>query len=123
MDDITTQDKIKIMQAFVNGEEVEFRSYEAPPNITWQRLNTEDPIWNWQELEYRIKSKSIPTPKMFPPGTVVRKIDTQPGCWCSVLSVLESGLWMSDLGCVKYTDPCIKYLQFSSDGGKTWFTV
>ncbi len=42
--------KISVMQAALDGKEIEFK----PKRITegWQYVN---PIWNWDEFDYRIK--------------------------------------------------------------------
>jgi len=48
----STIDKIKVMQAYVDGEEVEFKSSSL--GVTWQLL-TLHAAWNWALNEYRIK--------------------------------------------------------------------
>ena len=53
----TTKEKIAIMQAFVDGEEVEFRHDDGP----WKTLpNNLDVTWAWSELYYRIKPEPEP---------------------------------------------------------------
>ena len=48
---MNTEDKIKVMQAFLEGEEIEARvGYED-----WWTIA--DPTWNWASMEYRIKEK------------------------------------------------------------------
>jgi len=47
---MNTTDKIKVMQAFADGAEIEFKS----DNIgCW--LSTTCPIWNWSTSDYRVK--------------------------------------------------------------------
>lgn len=47
----TTQEKIKVMLAFVNGEKVQF----ADDRSKWLDLMALNPSWNWEEYDYRIK--------------------------------------------------------------------
>lgn len=49
----TTQEKIEIMQSFVDGKKLEWRSSMFPE---WQE--TENPSWEWNSLDYRIKQVS-----------------------------------------------------------------
>lgn len=49
---MNTEDKIKVMQAFLEGEEIEARAGESD----WHHI--EDPSWNWASMEYRIKEKN-----------------------------------------------------------------
>ncbi len=64
---MNTQDKIKVMQAWLNGEEVEFMvdgnwtPLQKPSNI-----DTIEPLWNWLSFEYRIKPKPAPIPMTIP---------------------------------------------------------
>ena len=56
----TTQDKIKVMQAFVDGKAVEARFREEPfpwAPSGWFDVKKDDPHWNWRELEYRVKPR------------------------------------------------------------------
>ena len=48
---MSTADKIKVMQAFLEGEEIEFRINEGDwqPNV--------NPVWNWGIYDYRVKEK------------------------------------------------------------------
>ena len=50
------REKIEVMQAFERGEEVEHRDRL---NNMW--FDSNFPIWNWKEFEYRIKPKSKQT--------------------------------------------------------------
>lgn len=49
---MNTKEKIEVMQAFVDGKEIEYRDSDI-----W--LPTTDPIWDWDTCDYRIKK----TPK------------------------------------------------------------
>jgi hypothetical protein len=52
-----TKEAIRVMQAFVDGKEVQFRDVGIE---TWYTLKSYR--WNWQDCEYRIK----PTPVLRP---------------------------------------------------------
>ena len=54
---MTTQEQIAIMQAFVDGKQIEVRTTSNRP---WEK--TRSPNWNWLCCEYRIK----PSPKWVP---------------------------------------------------------
>ena len=45
------QEAIKVMQAFADGKEIQYYQEECSPR--WQ--STLFPVWNWQEVNYRIK--------------------------------------------------------------------
>ena len=53
MNRMTTQDAIKIMQQYVDGETLESK-YQG--NDRWNINN--QPVWDWQDHDYRIKSQS-----------------------------------------------------------------
>jgi hypothetical protein len=53
-----TIEAIKVMQAFVDGKEVEINGMLA--DSVW--LPAGAPCWNWQMMEYRIKSVSVLRP-------------------------------------------------------------
>ena len=47
-----TKDKITIMQAYANGEELQFKYRD-----TWKQVNT--PNWDWVQYDYRIKPEPL----------------------------------------------------------------
>lgn len=53
----TTKEKIKIMLAHVNGEEIEYQDFSLIENFPW--ITTMSPSWNWGTMNYRIKPKKI----------------------------------------------------------------
>ena len=44
-----TEEKIKIMQAYADGEQIEFRD----PCSGWRKV--ENPMWNWEKYEYQVR--------------------------------------------------------------------
>lgn len=46
----TTQEKIEVMQAYANGEQIQFKVYGG---VKWFDANP--PKWNWTDCDYRIK--------------------------------------------------------------------
>lgn len=50
----TTAEKIKVMQAFERGEQIEAKMDEAP----WVR--SVDPSWDWTTFDYRVKPTKKP---------------------------------------------------------------
>ena len=53
---MTLREKIEVMEAFERDEEVEHRNRL---NNMW--FDSNFPVWNWKEFEYRIKPKSKQT--------------------------------------------------------------
>ena len=51
-----TEEAIKVMQAFVDGAELEIRSRGYP---TWESAATTTICWSWDRIEYRIKPKPL----------------------------------------------------------------
>ena len=48
----TTQEMIELMQAYVNGETIEFKLKSSED---WMRVD--DPSWDWIDCDYRVKAK------------------------------------------------------------------
>ena len=102
-----TIEAIRIMQAYVDGQEVEFKW----GSMDWN--STDKPEWNWSAYDYRIK----PTATLRP--------------WTA--DEVPLGAWMRNKS-VQYDRWIIVHLQYSSrnreewldkyehstDGGKTW---
>jgi hypothetical protein len=64
---MNTQEKIEVMQAFLRGEEIEFRWVN---NNEWQKYpNGSEPQWDWCKGEYRVK------PKFQPPKELIIDFD------------------------------------------------
>ena len=51
----TTEEKIKIMQAWVDGLDIEYTIRDK--NIDGNLVSTVEPVWNWKSHEYRIKQR------------------------------------------------------------------
>ena len=67
-----TIEAIRVMQAFVDGKEVEwrYRSIEG-----WDTIITISPKWNWEDCEYRIKPTATLRPwtvDEVPLGSIMR---------------------------------------------------
>ena len=102
-----TKEAIRVMQAYVDGKEVQVKGLLS----VWMPAG--EPGWNWQLMEYRIK----PTAKLRP--------------WTA--DEVPLGAWMRNKS-VQYDRWIIVHLQYSSlnredwcknyehstDGGKTW---
>lgn len=48
----TTQEKIKVMQAFCEGKAIQYRKKDSLNQ--WYNVGVE-PIWDWNQVDYRIK--------------------------------------------------------------------
>jgi hypothetical protein len=100
-----TKEAIKVMQAFVDGKEVEHWYYEM-----WVKIHV--PRWDWGNTEYRIK----PTPA-FRPWTA----DEVPLGMQARNREYPKTRWLIDRTSSEENrkDWCEKY-EHSIDGGKTW---
>ena len=54
---MTLSEKIKVMQYFEQGGEVECRRMYSPPSTKWEA--NDNPQWDWITFEYRIKPKPV----------------------------------------------------------------
>ena len=50
-----TEEKIAIMQAYINGEEIECKPQKSSEWTNMDDCVPSDPIWNWEGCDYRIK--------------------------------------------------------------------
>jgi hypothetical protein len=101
-----TKEAIKVMQAFVDGKEVEALS----PDKKWRR--TPGPRWDWDNTEYRIK----PTPT-FRPWTA----DEVPlGAQMRMKSDREYRFLISNTESFSGREHWLEDFEHSTDGGKTW---
>lgn len=55
---MTIKEMVEIMQYYDNGGEIEVRN-----NVIDRWLVAQRPLWNWQQNNYRIREKPIPTHK------------------------------------------------------------
>jgi hypothetical protein len=99
-----TKEAIKVMQAFVDGKEVEHWYYEM-----WVKIHV--PRWDWGNTEYRIK----PTPT-FRPWTA----DEVPlGVWMRLKNLNETRSMIVSVAALNL-ETVFKGYEHSTDGGKTW---
>ena len=104
-----TKEAIRVMQAFVDGKEVEwrYRSIEG-----WDAIITISPKWNWEDCEYRIK----PTPTLRP-----WTADEVPlGAWMRDVSIQDYRWLIQSSGNADTRKDWIVNYEHSIDLGKTW---
>ena len=99
-----TKEAIRIMQAFVDGKEVEHWYYEM-----WVKIHV--PRWDWGNTEYRIK----PTPT-FRPWTA----DEVPLGSIMRTKGLEGRCIIIDTETSDDRSYWLNAREHSTDGGKTW---
>jgi hypothetical protein len=100
-----TKEAIRIMQAFVDGKEVEHWYYEM-----WVKIHV--PRWDWDNTEYRIKPTPTFRPWTFdevPLGAWMRDVSKQDYRWLIHTSAHDDAR----------KDWLVGY-EHSIDGGKTW---
>ena len=100
-----TKEAIRIMQAFVDGKEVEYWYYE-----TWVKIHV--PRWNWGNTEYRIK----PAAKLRP-----WTADEVPlGAWMRDVSKQDYRWLIHTSGNADTRKDWLVGYEHSTDSGKTW---
>lgn len=53
---MNTQEKIQIMQAFVEGKTIEAKDSKLTNSKFYAPLSSDrEPLWNWESFDYRIK--------------------------------------------------------------------
>ena len=101
-----TIEAIRVMQAYVDGKEVE---YERPDGI-WMLINR--PLWDWNTQEYRIKPTPVLRPwtaDEVPLGAWMRNAPDGQYRWLISSSSLDESRkeWLNDC-------------EHSTDNGKNW---
>lgn len=122
----TTKEKIKVMQAFVDGKKIEHMMvphdlYAGGPWGPTGDLPYE-PLWDWVNYDYRIANKpklrpwkpeEVPVLAMLrPKGAAGFRRDT-------ICSVTPDGYIYIGNGYIELTK-VVDTLEHSTDGGKTW---
>ena len=101
-----TKEAIRVMQAFLDGKEVEFFS----PCQKWERATT--PRWEWHDTQYRIK----PTPT-FRPWTA----DEVPvGGQIRSKHSRDYRFLIDRTANAEVREDWLEHNEHSTDGGKTW---
>ena len=101
-----TKEAIRIMQAYVDGKEVQ---YEVP-NKEW--ITTDQPAWNFISYNYRIK----PTAKLRP-----WTADEVPlGAWIRFKDKPQDRHLLGWVSGQADRDMWLDEREHSTDGGKTW---
>ena len=102
-----TIEAIRVMQAFVDGKEVEYKRHDE----FW--MLTTLPLWNWNSIEYRIKPTPVLRPwtaDEVPLGAQVRSKSYHPD-HRSLITTSGSSL---------HREGWLSGYEHSIDGGKTW---
>jgi hypothetical protein len=101
-----TIEAIRVMQAFVDGKEVEYKRHDE----FW--MLTTLPLWNWNSIEYRIK----PTPVLRP-----WTADEVPlGAWMRFKKVIDDRSILAWTSTQRDRDMWLDEREHSTDGGKNW---
>ena len=99
-----TKEAIRIMQAFVDGKEVEHWYYEM-----WVKIHV--PRWDWGNTEYRIKPTPVLRPwtaDEVPLGSIMRTKGLEGRCIIIDTETSDDrSYWLNAR-------------EHSTDGGKTW---
>ena len=103
-----TIEAIRVMQAYVDGKEVEVKGVLT--GSVWMPAGV--PYWNWQMIDYRIK----PTPVLRP-----WTADEVPlGAWIRFKKVIDDRSVLAWTSTQRDRDMWLDEREHSIDGGKTW---
>jgi hypothetical protein len=103
-----TKEAIRVMQAFVDGKEVEVKGMTS--SLVWMPAGA--PCWNWQMMEYRIK----PTATLRP-----WTADEVPlGAWMRFKKVIDDRSVLAWTSTQRDRDMWLEEREHSIDGGKNW---
>ena len=101
-----TKEAIRVMQAFVDGKDLEVLG----PVGKWEPVNC--PRWGWDDTKYRIK----PTAKLRP-----WTADEVPlGAWVVEEANREIRWLITNVHDLEFRSDLLKLYKHSIDGGKTW---
>ena len=101
-----TIEAIRVMQAFVDGKEVEYKRHDK----FW--MLTTLPLWNWNSIEYRIK----PTPALRS-----WTADEVPlGAWMRFKKVIDDRSILAWTSTQRDRDMWMDEREHSTDNGVTW---
>lgn len=106
-----TKEAIRVMQAYVDGEEVQYSPKQGKGSYFW--TTKDNPLWNWEHYDYRIK----PTPVLRPWTS-----DEVPlGAWMREKQGNDRGMFlMTHTRDQYYRIQLMSEYEHSLDGGKTW---
>ena len=117
---MTTQEMIAVMQAAVEGKEIESKSLNEGE---W-KVNPY-PMWKWSDFDYRVKPttpRRVFTLADFPPGTLVRNGGWDSDTWKLVTERKIYGILCGSLefDLISINVGRFHGWSFSTDSGKTW---
>jgi len=55
----TLKEKIEVMQAALDGKEIEYRNYPYDNRHKWTSYDLSTIVWNWPSVDYRIKPEPM----------------------------------------------------------------
>ena len=113
-----TIEAIRVMQAYVDGKEMQYSPKQGKGSSFW--TTTENPLWNWEHYDYRIKPTPVLRPwtaDEVPLGAMLRH--SKQGRKAIIIDVTfdqQIGIHGS------YFSPkfVLENCEHSLDGGKTW---
>lgn len=111
-----TIEAIRVMQAFVDGKEVECWHHGLEG---WD--TTKNPSWNWINCTFRIKPTSVLRPwtaDEVPVGAILRYKGNQQSIRFLIVSSMENGLAGYETNWPYQA--LLQEMEHSTDGGKTW---
>ena len=103
---MTTEEMIEVMQAYERGEVIEMHSRCAFNKDDWKDIDS--PLWNWGDIEYRIKSK--PAYRPYKNADEFLAAQKEHGMWLSSKQV--ASYFMP----VRLTGQIIEICAINSDG-------
>ena len=118
-----TLEAIRIMQAYVDGKEVEFKNRHHLTNALPLWVPVPSPVWNWVDdiKSFRIKPTATLRPwtaDEVPVGAILRYKGNPRSIRFLIASCLEQGLAGYETHWPYQA--LLQEMEHSTDGGKTW---
>lgn len=110
-----TEEKIKVMQAYLDNKQIEFDSGSRDVWVDW--LSIEEPNWNWEDNEYRIK----PEPRYRPFKDAEEAMDVikekgniikWDGDYFTILYICDGGVMIGGERVSRGYVQCLQYATF-----------
>jgi hypothetical protein len=107
-----------VMQAYVDGEEVQYSPKRGKGSSFW--TTTDKPLWNWEHYDYRIKPAKTLRPWTADEVPLGAWLRSKEGGWKALIfEVRRDGqMEINNSSITPYS--ALRYCEHSLDGGKTW---
>lgn len=108
-----------VMQAFVDGEEVQYSPKQGKGSSFWTTTDN-NPLWNWEHYDYRIKPAKTLRPWTKDEVPLGAWIKSKQHGWRALILAVKSDGRIAINDCGFSPQFVLENCEHSLDGGKTW---